>query len=261
MSAINLDEIVIDAGTQVRAEINEQVVAHYAERMTDGAQFPPIVVFHDGNRYYLADGFHRTMAARRNDWRTLEADVRLGTKVDALWFALGANRANGAQLTASDKKHAVLLALRQWPERSASQLAEQVGCNRRYVDQLKAEVGSTTNLPDRVTGKDGKRYPAKRTTEAAVSNPPADRSPYEARKAAAIEGASASSLRRLPKKDAAEIITNAIHALQGVSSAIKLIDTDEVIGHAMVAKWHIDIAEAIGVIRNFNRKLQQQRTA
>lgn len=34
MSAVNLAHILIDAGTQIRAAINEQVIAEYAERMT-----------------------------------------------------------------------------------------------------------------------------------------------------------------------------------------------------------------------------------
>jgi hypothetical protein len=59
--------------------------------------------------------------------------------------------------------NAIVLALQAWPERSANMIAEQIGCNRRYVDQVKEQVGSTTNLPDRVTGKDGKSYPASRS--------------------------------------------------------------------------------------------------
>ena len=82
----------------------------------------------------------------------------------ALWFALGANRANGHRLTAADKKHAILLALKAWPERSANLVAEQIGCAQQYVSRLKAEQVTTRgNVPDRVTGKDGKSYPANKT--------------------------------------------------------------------------------------------------
>lgn len=133
MGAVAIADIVIDAGTQVRAAINEQVVADYAERMTEGAQFPAIVVFHDGNRYYLADGFHRTLAAKRNEWRSLEADVHQGTRQDALWFALGANKANGSRMNERDKQHAVALALAMWPDRMQREIAEQVGCSRSLV--------------------------------------------------------------------------------------------------------------------------------
>lgn len=157
---VRLAEIVFDAGTQIRAAINESVVAEYAERMSEGVQFPAVVLFHDGNAYYMADGFHRAMAAQRNQFREIDADVRAGTKTDALWYALGANRTNGQRLSETDKKHAIVLALRAWPDRSQTQIAEQVGCAVPYVTRIRAQVFTSEDLPARVTGKDGKSYPA-----------------------------------------------------------------------------------------------------
>lgn len=160
---VRLDAIVFDAGTQIRESINEQVVTDYAERMIEGVEFPPITLFHDGVRYYLADGFHRTLAAKRNQFRDIAADVDAGTRADALWFALGANKVNGQRLTDADKKHAVKMAIDAFPDRSQTQIAEQVGCSQRYVSTIRDQVRTTSNLPDRVTGKDGKSYPAKRS--------------------------------------------------------------------------------------------------
>ncbi len=159
---VEIASIKVDANTQVRAAINQDVVTAYAERMTAGDAFPPIVVFHDGNHHYLADGFHRTLAAIRNGLSEIPANVRKGTQEDALWFALGANRTNGAHLTATDKRHAILLALKTWPDYSAGKLADQVGVSQDYVSQLRAQVKDTFDLPNRVTGKDGKSYPASR---------------------------------------------------------------------------------------------------
>jgi hypothetical protein len=62
------------------------------------------------------------------------------TQADALWYALGANKANGQRLTPADKKHAVLLTFRAWPEMSAGKIAEQVGCSQDYVSQLRSQV-------------------------------------------------------------------------------------------------------------------------
>lgn len=160
MTRVRLDEIAIDAGTQIRAAINEQVVTDYAERMTEGVEFPAIVLFHDGNGYYLADGFHRAMAAQRNQFRDIDADVRPGTKADAIWFALGANRANGHRLTDADKKHALRLAVATFPERSMRQLAEQVGCSSTYASRIRDEVQTSLQPVSRVTGADGKTYHA-----------------------------------------------------------------------------------------------------
>jgi hypothetical protein len=49
-----------------------------------------------------------------------------------------------------------MLALREWPERSANRIAEQIGVTDAYVGRVRAEVHTSMNLPARVTGKDGK---------------------------------------------------------------------------------------------------------
>lgn len=160
MSRIRLADIAFDAGTQIREAISDHVVNEYAERMTEGNEFPPVVLFHDGTRYYMADGFHRGLASTRNGFIDILADVRVGTKEDALWFALGANRANGHRMTDRDKRHAITLALNAWPDKSAGLISQQVGCSVKYVTTIRSEVCSSSDLPDRVTGKDGKSYPA-----------------------------------------------------------------------------------------------------
>jgi hypothetical protein len=164
---IRLDAIVFDAGTQVRAAINEDTVADYAAAMEAGVKFPPVVLFFDSTRYYMADGFHRGHAARRIGAEDIPAVVTVGTRTDALWYALGANKVNGARLTTADKRQAILLALKAWPEYSSTRIAEQVGCDFRYVSRIKDEArqdGTCPNLPDRVVGRDGKSYPATRQT-------------------------------------------------------------------------------------------------
>lgn len=164
---VRLDRVTFDAGTQVRAGLDHDHVDSLAEAMTNGAAIPPIVLFHDGNRYYIGDGFHRYMAAQRLDWRDIAAEIKAGAREDALWFALGANRDQHAlKMTGDDKKHAILLALQAWPDRSINQIAEQIGVNQRYASGIRAEVSATTNLPERVTGKDGKSYPARHARQA-----------------------------------------------------------------------------------------------
>jgi len=76
--------------------------------------FPPLVVVQTSDGYILADGFHRCEAAARLYGG--DADIvtlcMLGTKRDALLFALGANNKHGLRRTNEDKRHTVLLALR-----------------------------------------------------------------------------------------------------------------------------------------------------
>src|SRR6478672_78231 len=69
-----VDKITSMPATQVRAVIQPAVVEQYASAMNDPAsQFPPVVVFRDGSRYILADGFHRLAAARKNGFKGILA--------------------------------------------------------------------------------------------------------------------------------------------------------------------------------------------
>ena len=157
-------EIITDAGTQVRAEIKDQTVADYAEHLNAGGEFPPITVFEHEDRIYLADGFHRLRAHEREGRTEIEAEVHAGTREDALWWALGANRAHGERLSSADKKHAIELALEAWPDRSQRRIAAQIGCSQRYVGKVREQVSTSSHLPERTVGTDGKSYPAARKT-------------------------------------------------------------------------------------------------
>ena len=159
---LRVDEVTVDAGTQVREAVAEHVVDDYAERLGEGVRFPPVVVFRDGSRYCLADGFHRLQAFRRAGRDEIEADVYVGTRADALWFALGANRTHGERLSRADKRHAIELAFRTWPDLSQGRIARQVGCSKGYVCKVRAQVFTSEHLPERVLGEDGKSYPANR---------------------------------------------------------------------------------------------------
>ncbi|MBZ5500497.1 MAG: hypothetical protein LAP85_29235 [Acidobacteriia bacterium] len=65
-----------------------------------------------------------------------------------------------ARVTGKDKKHAILLAIKNWPDKSAPMIAEQIGCSEKWVRANKDEVRTTTNLPGRVTGKAAKERQA-----------------------------------------------------------------------------------------------------
>ena len=122
---LSLDQLVTDAGTQVRSAIDDEVVDEYVQALADGAQFPPVVVFRADGAEMLADGYHRVFAYRKAGRSEIPADVYHGTREDALWFALGANRAHGQRLSGADKRRAIELAYRAWPDLSQVRIAAQ----------------------------------------------------------------------------------------------------------------------------------------
>ncbi len=155
---VKLEDIDIYSGTQTRLATNDEAVSGYAESMKLGAEFPPIILFFDGSRYYLADGFHRFLAAKRNEDRDIVADVREGSRTDALVFALGANATNGLYRTNADKRHAAEIALEEWPDRSNAYLAETCNVSIELVRRVRKSMG--LDSPDLVVGRDGKQYPS-----------------------------------------------------------------------------------------------------
>ena len=171
---VPIGEIITDAGTQVRAEIYEAIVDDYAEHLAAGGTLPPVTAFRNEGNTYLADGFHRLRAHERAGRAQIEAEILTGTREDALWCALGANRAHGQRLTSADKKHAIELALEAWPERSQRRIAEQIGCTHQYVSKVRGQVATSCHLPERTVGTDGKSYPAGGKTPTAASREQGD---------------------------------------------------------------------------------------
>src|SRR3990167_6187545 len=87
---IPLTSIRTDGGTQPRAATDTATVQDYADRMRDDAAFPPVVVFFDGAAHWLADGFHRYLAASRVGADYILPAVRDGTPRDAVLCSVGA---------------------------------------------------------------------------------------------------------------------------------------------------------------------------
>lgn len=167
---LKLCKITTTAGTQIRAKIDDDTVDQYAEAMLDATnKFPPVVVFHDGNQYILADGFHRVIAASRNGFTDIEAQIEKGTRADALKFALGANSTHGLKRTNADKRRSVELALTEWPKMADLEIAKICAVDNHTVASVRRDMETTREIPKLETriGADGKerKMPVKKQSQ------------------------------------------------------------------------------------------------
>lgn len=187
----------LDLTLQTRAGTDADTIRTYAEAMDDGAQFPDVTVFTDGETYWLADGFHRVLAAKSNGKTAISADVRKGTEDDAVVFGGTANNKQGKRPTMADVQHFLSMV---WERREAifggtptgRNLAERCGVSRatgeRFVQRKLAEMPKApvrptaskiqSKMPTRPThlvGANGRAYPVRpapkvaETTSAPVS--------------------------------------------------------------------------------------------
>ena len=139
----------LDLSLQTRAGTDAETINNYAEAMADGAQFPDVTVFTDGETYWLADGFHRVMAAKQNGKTAISADVRKGTADDAVVFGGTANNKQGKRPTRADVQHFMQMV---WERREAifggtptgGNMAEKCGVSRRmgckFIDEKLADM-------------------------------------------------------------------------------------------------------------------------
>jgi hypothetical protein len=146
-----LKKIRIDGGTQPRAAIYENIIADYANALLDGTILPPVVVFFDGDDYWLGDGFHRYHANKKARLSEIEADVRNGTQRDAILYSVGANESHGLRRTNEDKRRAVLTLLNdeEWSKWSNRVIARQCAVSPGFVDKLRASLPTVGTDDDR----------------------------------------------------------------------------------------------------------------
>lgn len=178
MKSLRISEIRTDAGTQIRVRLDDATVAEYAEAYKDGAKFPPVIVFHDGSEYILADGFHRVMGANSAGFKDVLADVRKGTRTDALKYALSANSNHGLKRTNADKRRAVEIALKEFPKDADRSIATICDVSHTLVSEMRKSLETTGRIASSSTriGADGKERKLP-TTPPPIKPSPAKLSP------------------------------------------------------------------------------------
>jgi hypothetical protein len=141
VDSMRLDSIK-DSGAQMRVEMRADTVDEYADAMLGGATFPPIIVFFDGEDYWLGDGFHRVGAARRLERETIVAEIRPGSARDAILHGAGSNATHGLPRTQADKRRAVERLLRdpEWTRWSDRKIAEAARVDHKTVATVRRSL-------------------------------------------------------------------------------------------------------------------------
>jgi protein gp37 len=178
MPRLSLSLIVRDPEIQPREAMDHETVTQYAEDMVAGIEFPPVVVYFDGERNWLSRGFHRCEAAEAADLEEIEAEVREGTRSDALWDAVGSNKEHdtgGKRRSNADKRRAVEMAIRARPDLSDRELARHVGVGNQMVGHVRSSI-CVIHTDNRTVTRNGSTYTMQTAAigrPTAVANPPA----------------------------------------------------------------------------------------
>jgi len=144
-----LAKITRDHDTQSRVRLDSDVVAEYAAAMAEGVQFPPVVVFNEGETFWLADGFHRVAAAEQAGKDVIAAEVRQGSKRDAILYSVGVNAQHGLRRSNGDKRRAVEVLLKddEWRKWADREIARRAGVDHKTVGALRSELAARGEIP------------------------------------------------------------------------------------------------------------------
>jgi len=115
MTVLRIDDLLADAPIDPEAHLDAARVERYAQ-MLDA--LPPVVVFETPEGLLLADGYHRVAASRRCGLETVEAEVLLGSRHDALRYAA---RVGAAQCGISPEEAASYIERHAWDRRTSEE--------------------------------------------------------------------------------------------------------------------------------------------
>jgi hypothetical protein len=100
MTRLRISEILTALGGQ--DHLDSQRIERYRRTLD---RLPPVVVFDTDEGLLLSDGYHRLAAASAEGQETIEADVRQGSRQDALEYAVAVGAVQRGMSPEEVKKH------------------------------------------------------------------------------------------------------------------------------------------------------------
>ncbi|WP_330203628.1 hypothetical protein [Cyanobacterium sp. Dongsha4] len=153
---INIYTLTIDPALQQRVKLNQDTVADYAIALSEGEEFPPIIVWRciEGNEeqgtsnsetLYLVDGFHRVEAAKLAKIDELPFTEKSGTYREAMLYTISVNADHGLRRNNADKRKAVMALLNdpEWSQLSTRELAKLAKVSHQLVHKMRIEIAET----------------------------------------------------------------------------------------------------------------------
>jgi len=127
-----------------RTRLSESVIEEYADLMEDGAAFPPIEVFSDGDSFILADGFLRFRALLSIGRQEAECTVMKGGQSEARLRRYTANARHPVGYTKEEKTDAVEAMLKdpKWSLWSSRAIARHCGVSEKTVRNRRSAVSA-----------------------------------------------------------------------------------------------------------------------
>ena len=125
--------------TQSRTTINLALVDEYTECMLAGAEFPPIDIFKVKERFVVADGHHRLIAAVNAKIDKIPCVIHEGGLRDAVLFSVGANAEHGRRRSPGDMRRVVekLLTDKVWSQWNDTAIAARCHVSHSYVSKIR----------------------------------------------------------------------------------------------------------------------------
>ncbi len=146
---VPLKKLVLEKTVQMRDMLDLGAIRDYADAILAGEELPPIIVFYrQGGKMYVADGFHRVKAAIQAKKKEILAEVRDGSRRDAILFAAGANARHGVRRTNNDKRRAVttLLNDKEWVRWTDTEIARRANVSSSLVVKYRELLGAQEEL-------------------------------------------------------------------------------------------------------------------
>lgn len=137
---VHVSDLTVDPEIQLASRgTDPNTVQDYVIAMTNGDEFPAIVAFRENGTILLSAGFHRVAAAQFLGLAEIEAEIREGSRQDAMVYAAIDNAKNARPMSQAQKREAGarLLRLTDWSqERIAKELAVGIGTISRWASSL-----------------------------------------------------------------------------------------------------------------------------